>query len=249
VTGGCDVSVSKAKTGNKILNSDRAMSARYHSETHRHPFRWDTVATAIFQRYPNPMAEHVLSEDTLFRRVMRDDVTGQTTLYTRRFLTKTNKFPKWGEKWMPANLRRYVPLVEESQVDPSTQTIVTYTRNVGLSRFMLAVERVQYTPDPDNPKETLAVKEAWVESGLYGIRSAVKNFGIERFKTNCHKATDGFNLVMAHLATRQLYLRDMQMKKFHQIRSRGEAAILNARAKAANAKPPSVMAESPESTK
>ena len=57
----------------------------------------------------------------------------------------------------------------------------------------------------------------------------MKNFGIERFKTNCHKATDGFNLVMAHLATRQLYLKDMQMKKFQQIRSRGEAAIANAR--------------------
>lgn len=219
------------------------MSARYHTETHRHPFRWETVASAIFQRYPNPMAEHVLSEDTIFRKTIRDATTGQTSLYTRRFLTKTNKFPKWGERFMPANLRRYVPLVEESRVDPATKTIVTYTRNVGLSRFMSAVERVCYKPDPDNPKETLAVKEAWIESGLYGIRSAVKNFGIERFKTNCHKATDGFNLVMAHLHTRQIYLKDMQMNKFQQIKARGEEVIANAKVKAANAKPV-VLAES-----
>ena len=59
----------------------------------------------------------------------------------------------------------------------------------------------------------------------YGIRSAVKNFGIERFKTNCHRATDGFNLVMAHLHTRQQYLKDMQMKKFQQIRQTGETVI------------------------
>merc|ERR1711962_575891 len=186
---------------------------------------------------PNPLAEHVLSEDTLFRGVVTDEVSGRPTLYSRRFLTKTNKFPKWGEPFMPASLRRYVPLVEESRVDPSSRTIVTYTRNVGLSRFMSAVERVQYKPDPDNPKETLAVKEAWIESGLYGIRSAVKNFGIERFKTNCHKATDGLNLVMTHLHTRQLYLKDMQMKKFQQIKARGEEVIANAKVKAANAKP------------
>ena len=46
----------------------------------------------------------------------------------------------------------------------------TYTRNVGLSRFMVAVEKVRYTPDPENPNETIAIKEAWVESGIYGIR-------------------------------------------------------------------------------
>ena len=46
----------------------------------------------------------------------------------------------------------------------------TYTRNVGLSRFMVAVEKVRYTPDPENPNETIAIKEAWVESGIYGLR-------------------------------------------------------------------------------
>ena len=36
-------------------------------------------------------------------------------LYTRRFLTKTNRLPKWGEKFF-ANLKKYVPLIEESIV-------------------------------------------------------------------------------------------------------------------------------------
>ena len=35
---------------------------------------------------------------------------------------------------------------------------------------MVAVEKVRYTPDPENPNETIAIKEAWVESGIYGIR-------------------------------------------------------------------------------
>ncbi len=72
--------------------------------------------------------------------------------------------------------------MEESVVDRDRRVITTYTRNVGLSRFMTAVERVRYSEHPDRPGETLAVKEAWIESGLYGLRSAVKSFGIERFR-------------------------------------------------------------------
>jgi len=214
----------------KLGGGDRMGGAKYYSTTHTHPYAWATVASAIFQRYPNPMADHVLSEDTLHR-----ELRGHA-LYSRRFLTKTNRIPKWGEKWLPSNLTRFVPLVEESKVDPGSQTIVTYTRNVGLSRFMTAVERVCYKPNPSNPQETLAVKEAWIESGLYGLRSAVKNFGIERFKNNCHRATDGFNHVMAHLHQRQQYLRDLQLQKFQAIKSKGENAIRNAKdmAKAAN---------------
>ena len=35
---------------------------------------------------------------------------------------------------------------------------------------MVAIEKVRYTPDPLNPQETIAIKEAWIESGLYGLR-------------------------------------------------------------------------------
>lgn len=85
---------------------------------------------------------------------------------------------------------------------------------------MTAVERVRYTPDPNNPNETIAIKEAWVESGIYGLRSAVKNFGIERFKQNCSRATEGFNHVLRH---QQLYLREMREKKWQEMRDKGEA--------------------------
>ena len=123
----------------------------------------------MFQRYPNPFAKHVLSEDTLYREVRGD------TLYSRRFLTKTNKLPKWGEKFF-FGLKRYVPLLEESIVDPKNKVVTTYTRNVGLGMFMMAVEKVRYSVDPDNPENTLAVKEAWIESSLYGLRNGSQEF-------------------------------------------------------------------------
>lgn len=179
------------------------MSAKYYNTEHVHPYSFDQVANAIFQRYPNPFASHVLSEDTVYREIING-----TTLYTRRFLTKTNKIPKWGERWL-SGFRRSVPLLEESWVDTEARTITTYTRNVGLANFMSAVEKVVYKASPENPDHTVAVKSAWVESNFYGLRSAIKSFGIERFKVNCVKATDGFNHVLERFQQQQNNLREM----------------------------------------
>jgi len=182
--------------------------AKYFNTEHRHPFSYDQVAHAIFQRYPNPFASHVLSEDTVHREIING-----TTLYSRRFLTKTNKLPKWGEKWM-SRFTRTVPLLEESFVDNKERTITIYTRNVGLSNFMTAIEKVVYKACPDNPNTTVAFKQAWVESNFYGLRTAIKNFGIERFKTNCVKATEGFNHVLERVHQQQNSLREMGQVKF-----------------------------------
>lgn len=179
------------------------MSAKYYNTEHVHPYSFDQVANAIFQRYPNPFASHVLSEDTVYREIING-----TTLYTRRFLTKTNKIPKWGERWL-SGFRRSVPLLEESWVDTEARTITTYTRNVGLANFMSAIEKVVYKASPENPDHTVAVKSAWVESNFYGLRSAIKSFGIERFKVNCVKATDGFNHVLERFQQQQNNLREM----------------------------------------
>ena len=104
---------------------------------------------------------------------------------------------------------------------------------------------MQYKPDPNNPNETLAIKEIWIESGLYGLRyvtlhftilyinldvwyaqpsfrSAVKNFGVERFKQNCTKATEGFNIVLEHwrylrTVNHQNYLKTIPLRKWQEM--------------------------------
>ena len=136
-----------------------------------------------------------------------------------RFLTKTNKIPKWGERWL-SGFRRTVPLLEESYVDTRDRTITTYTRNVGLSNFMTAIERVEYKACPDNPNHTVAVKQAWVESNFYGLRSAIKNFGIERFKVNCVKATEGFNHVLERFHRQQHSFRELGHVKLAEFQQR-----------------------------
>lgn len=189
--------------------------AHYYYTQHVHPYSWDQVAHAIFQRYPNPFARHVLSEDTVHRELIDGG-----TLYSRRFLTKTNKVPSWGEKWLSGLVRR-VPMLEESYVDTRSQTITLYTRSVGLATFMTAIEKVVYRACPDNPGHTVAVKQAWVESNLYGLRTAIKKFGIERFKKNCVKATEGFNHVLARVQEQQSSLRELGSVRLAELQLRG----------------------------
>jgi len=177
--------------------------AKYYSTEHTHPYPWDQVVQAVFQRYPNPFASHVLSEDTVHREVVNEH-----TLYSRRFITKTNKVPSWGERWLKGFARR-VPLMEESFVDQKARTITVYTRSIAFSNFMVAVEKVIYRASEDNPDHTVAQKEGWVESNFYGLRSAIKNFGIERFKKNIVKSTDGFNHVLERLQNQQNQLRSV----------------------------------------
>ena len=87
--------------------------------------------------------------------------------------------------------------------------IMTRPRSVGFGAFMTATEKVVYQASPDNPDHTVAVKSAWVESSFYGLRTAIKNFGIERFKKNCVKATEGFNHVLEKFHRQQTSLREL----------------------------------------
>lgn len=77
-------------------------------------------------------SSHVLTEDTLCRKVTRDG-----KLHSKRLLTKTNRVPKWGERFFKA---KFVCIVEESIVDPKEKTIVTYTRNIGFNKIMVGFE-------------------------------------------------------------------------------------------------------------
>jgi hypothetical protein len=76
------------------------------------------------------LSKHVLSEDILHREVI------DSKLHSVRLFTKTNKLPKWGERFMNSN---DVKIVEESIVDPKKKTFVTYTRNIGYTSVMVNI--------------------------------------------------------------------------------------------------------------
>jgi len=163
------------------------MTDKYWSTVHYHPYDWNQVVGTYWKRYPNPNSQHVFSEDIISSKI---DEKG--CLRTKRLITKTNKLPSWGEHLFST---RRVWLIEESIVDQENHKMLIYTRNLNLRLFMGTTEKVTIVPS-ENEKSTKAIKEAWIESEIYGLRSAIKSFGIDRFKKNCDKATKGFEWVL-----------------------------------------------------
>lgn len=153
-------------------------------------FSWEQVAQGFWHRYPNPHSTHVLSEDTISREVKNNK------LYSTRLLTKTNRLPKWGERFISKNV---VKIVEESIVDPKEKTLTTYTRNLGYAKVMSVIEKVVYKVSDENPEWTVAVRSAWIDSQVFGFSRAIQAFGLDRFRKNCTKMSGGFNYVLAHM--------------------------------------------------
>lgn len=155
-------------------------------------FTWKQVVQAYWNRYPNPSSTHVLSEDTICREV-RDG-----KLYSRRLLSKTNPVPKWGKRFYN---NTPVKIIEDSILDPKKKTLITFTRNVGFKKIMKVDEIVEYSEQSDG--RTLAVRQAYISSQVFGFSRAIRAFGIERFKTNCNKAANGFNFVLCNMFPHQ----------------------------------------------
>ncbi|MBN3273253.1 PRLD1 protein, partial [Polyodon spathula] len=155
---------------------------------------WDQVFVAFWQRYPNPYSKHVLTEDILFR-----EVTPDNRLISRRLLTKTNRVPRWTEKYLPSNMGRSAYVIEDSIVDPQSRTLTTFTWNISHARYMAVEERCVYGVNPDNNSWTEIKREAWISSNLFGLSRALQEFGLARFKSSVTKTMKGFEFILAKM--------------------------------------------------
>lgn len=79
------------------------------------------------------LSKHVLTEDILHREVTEDQ-----KLLSRRLLTKTNRMPRWAERFFPSNVSHSVYILEDSIVDPLNRTMTTFTWNINHARLMVS---------------------------------------------------------------------------------------------------------------
>ncbi|CAL1544977.1 unnamed protein product [Lymnaea stagnalis] len=187
-------------------------------------YTWEQVAIGLWQRYPNPNSKHVLTEDVLSRSIEG------SRIISLRMLTKTNKIPKWGERIVGRD--KNVLIVEESVVDANEKTVTTYTRNIGLQKFMSIEEKCVYRVSSENPSWTTCERTAWVSSSFYGVGRGLEAFGAKRFHSNAHKATQGFDYVLTSLFKAD-HLKDHPLLVSSKIKDTARKAAEMAKSKAA----------------
>ncbi|KAF9971287.1 hypothetical protein BGZ73_005810 [Actinomortierella ambigua] len=166
---------------------------KFYQHTSSYEHAWDNVTYAFWVRYPNPFASHVLGCDVIDRSV--DPETG--VLRTTRLILKKGVLPRWGRNLIK-NPDAYI--IEESEVDPRTHTMVTRTRNLNHARVMQVEETQTFSLHPENPKWTQVKTEARIVSELrWGLTGRVEAFGINKFVDNSARARKGMKHILERL--------------------------------------------------
>ena len=180
---------------------------------------WRDVTLAHWLKYPNPFAAHVIAGDVIERRILQaaqdqsnaneqgslnnnnNNNNGGGLLYTVRLFLKTGSVPKWGQTILRQGSKAFI--VEESLIDPQSQTMTTRTRNLSHMSMMQVIETIIYRPHPQNPSWTLAESEVTVKSGLgWGLSSRIESFGVKRFADNMQRSRQGMLHVLRDLNRR-----------------------------------------------
>jgi len=74
-------------------------------------------------------SSHVLSEDVFDRKIVGDK------LLTKRVIFKTDKKPKWANKFFKGS---DICVIEESILDTVTKSFTTYSRNISMQKVMVS---------------------------------------------------------------------------------------------------------------
>ncbi|PWY98556.1 MSF1-domain-containing protein, partial [Testicularia cyperi] len=112
---------------------DKTMPKTFTSQQ-EFPYPWQLSARAVWNKYPNPHAEHVVSVDVIDQSLDRE--TGK--LRTERILGVRQGAPKWAVKVLGASEDTYVR--EVVMVDPFSQSVEMTSTNLSLSQYMLVKE-------------------------------------------------------------------------------------------------------------
>ncbi|KAI9028303.1 PRELI-like family-domain-containing protein [Phycomyces nitens] len=173
---------------------------KFYQHVFNYEYPWQNVTFAFWLRYPNPFASHVLAVDVLDRHVDERGV-----LKTTRLVLKKGKAPKWFPESFLKNSEAFI--IEESEVNPKTRTMVTRTKNLNHVRIMQVEETQTFTQHGQNQEWTSCKTEARIISRFgWGMTSRIEGFGQTNFAANAIKARKG----MGHILQ---MIRDKQMAK------------------------------------
>lgn len=156
------------------------------SHTFSHDFK--TVTFAYLNRYPNPYALHVLSQDTLETKVDADGC-----LQTTKFIIKRGRLPKFMMPFLGGSLDSWI--IEKTYINPKTETMLTYTSNIDHRKFIRVEEFLRYTGNKDG-ETTNVVSKVKFSSNLIGFKQRIEEWSRNKFSKNFSNSREGLKFVM-----------------------------------------------------
>ncbi|KAK6042846.1 PRELI-like family protein [Cooperia oncophora] len=140
---------------------------------------WETVVTAAWRKYPNPMNQGVTGMD-----VLRQNLQGGKLL-SERIIQSHFHIPSWATKLTGFSGTQYSH--EYTVIDPESKTMALTTRNLNGSHFLRVDEKLTYTPLPDDPKKTILKQEAIVTITLPAFADYCEKTFIGVYSSNAAK--------------------------------------------------------------
>lgn len=149
--------------------------------SHVFPFPWHTLTTANWRKYPNDMAQHVISCDVIDRHVDERGV-----LHTERLIVCKQNAPSIMRRFGVSDIAYFR---EVSTLDPSGKEYTATTVNMSLTNICTVVETCSFIPDPNHPIDsTLFEQRGNVTAGkaLSALGRLVEEAAVNRFYSNAH---------------------------------------------------------------
>lgn len=171
------------------MDQTKAM-VKFFENTHVFQHDFETVSFAYLNRYPNPFAKHVLSQDSLEAYVDKDGL-----LHTTKFIIKRGILPSFMKPFLGNSLDSWI--IEKTLINPRTQVMLTYTSNIDHRKFIRVEEYLTYNGIDD--KTTQVKSKVKFSSNLIGFKRKIEEWSERRFARNIVNSRDGLRFVMQRL--------------------------------------------------
>lgn len=153
---------------------------------------------AVWNKYPNPHADHVVSVDVLNQSL--DPTSGQ--LRTERIIGVRQGAPGWLVRLVGASEDTYVR--EVVMINPLTKQFQMTSTNLSLTDYMLVKEYITYTPriPPRSAQEETVFRQVAdiTATGFTGILASagrkVEEWSYNRYGDNAAKGRAGLQSVL-----------------------------------------------------
>ncbi|KAI8899493.1 PRELI-like family-domain-containing protein [Globomyces pollinis-pini] len=152
---------------------------------------WNAVTLALWKKYPNPFAAHVLAVDVIDRHIDENGI-----IHTTRLFLKKGKMPAWGAKLLNIS-EAYI--LETSTVDPKRKEMTVKTKNLSHKKILLVEECQTIRPTLNNNTDISTEVRIISNTSFFSLRSRIEGWGLNRFKQGALNSSKGLAHVLEQL--------------------------------------------------